>query len=361
MRIMYCIPTLECGGAERQLAGLVVELASLGHEVHVVFSRGGVTLDSLKAGGVATHEVGGGGNHDPKIFFSLVGLIRELKPDLVQTTLVQMDILGGAASLLTRTPWILQELSSAPCYAAGWKNRLRARLGARAGAIVSNSAGGVDYWRSQGATRAPLHVIPNGIPLDEIAGAGPEGADGFGLGGAEKLVLYAGRMDGGKNVGNLIAALAQIADDIPFHAVLCGDGPLRPSLEQLAGELGIRDRLVFPGYVENPWALMKRADVFAFVSRFEGSPCVVMEAMACGCPLVVSDIPSHRELLDERSARFVNPEEPAEIAEAVMSTLSSGEAALARAASARAKVPELSFETMARRYEQLYLSLIGKR
>jgi glycosyltransferase involved in cell wall biosynthesis len=359
MRIMYCIPTLECGGAERQLAGLAVELARLGHEAHVVFSRGGVSLDTLKAGGVTTHEVGAGGNHDPEIFFRLVGLIREIKPDLVQTALTQMDVLGGAAALLTRTPWVLQERSSAPHYVAGWKNRLRSRLGARADAIVSNSAEGVDYWHSQGATRVPLHVIPNGIPLDEIEDAGPEGADGLGLSGTRKLVLYAGRMDGGKNVGNLIAALAQIADDVPFSAVLCGDGPLRPSLEQLAGELGIRDRLVFPGYVENPWALMKRADVFAFVSRFEGSPCVVMEAMACGCPLVVSDIPSHREILDDRSACFVNPEEPAEIAAAVKSTLSSGEAALARAASARARVAGLSFETMARRYEQLYLSLSG--
>ncbi|HEY0379762.1 MAG TPA: glycosyltransferase [Pyrinomonadaceae bacterium] len=360
MRIIYCIPTLECGGAERQLAGLAVELTRVGHEVHVVFSRGGESLDTLKAGGVATHEVGGSRNHDPKIFFRLVRLIRGLKPDLVQTTLTQMDILGGAAALATRTPWVLQERSSAPCYPAGWKNRLRARLGARADAVVANSAEGEDYWRSQSGTCAPLHVIPNGIPLDEIAGAGPEGADGFGLGRGQKLVLYAGRMDDGKNVGNLIAALARIADDVPFSAVLCGDGPLRPALEQLAGELGLSHRLVFPGYVRNPWALMKRADVFAFVSRFEGSPCVVMEAMACGCPLVVSDIPSHREILDDRSACFVNPEEPAEIAAAVRSTLSSGEAALVRAASARARVAELSFETMARRYEQLYLSVVSK-
>jgi glycosyltransferase involved in cell wall biosynthesis len=105
---------------------------------------------------------------------------------------------------------------------------------------------------------------------------------------------------------------------------------------------------------------MKRADVFAFPSRFEGCPIVVMEAMACGCPLVVSDIPAHREILDDRSARFADPEDPAEIAEAIKTTLSSGGPARARAQAAQARVAEWTVEAMARRYEQLYSSVIER-
>src|SRR6185295_4143315 len=111
MRIMYCIPTLEGGGAEGQVAGLATEVARLGHEVHVVFSREGVNLDRLKAGGVAAHRVGRGRNNDPGIFFGLLRLIRKLRPNVVQTCLTQMDVLGGAAALLTRTHWVLAEVS----------------------------------------------------------------------------------------------------------------------------------------------------------------------------------------------------------------------------------------------------------
>lgn len=358
MRIMYCIPTLEGGGAEGQVAGLATEVAKLSHEVHVVFSREGVNLDKLKAGGVASHRVGCGRNNDPGIFFGLLRLMRQLRPDIIQTYITQMDVMGGAAALLTRTRWVLAEVSSAHDYAAGWKSKLRLRLGRRANAIVSNSAGGDDYWRSQSGARPPLHIIPNGIALDEIADATPDGEAEHGVNAAGKMVLFAGRMSGVKNAENLILALAQIADELSFTAVLCGEGPLLPRLERLAGELGIRHRLVFPGYVQNLWALMKRADVFAFVSRAEGSPVVVMEAMACGCPLVVSDIPAHREILDDRSACFVNPDEPAEIAAALKTTLSANSASLARAQLAQTRVAELSFETMARRYEQLYSGLI---
>jgi glycosyltransferase involved in cell wall biosynthesis len=359
MRITYCIPTLGGGGAERELSYLAAEMSRMGHEVHVVSSRGGENLGRLEAGGAAWHEVGGGSNYDSRIFFRLVGLIRKLRPHVLQTCLTQMDILGGAAALLTRTRWVLRESSSAAFYGAGLKNGLRVALARRADAVVSNSAGGEAYWRSAGGVRRLL-VIPNGIPFDEIDRAGDGEATGLGPGRDEKVVLFAGRMDAGKNVENLIAALARIADEVAFVAVLCGDGPLRPSLERLAAESGVGQRVLFPGHVSNLWSLMKRAGALASLSRFEGRPNVVTEAMACGCPLVVSDIPAHREILDERSARLVNPDDPSQIAEALKETLTRGDAALARAREARARAAQWTIEAMARRYERLYLGLCGE-
>lgn len=358
MRILYCIPTLECGGAEKQLSYLAVELTRIGHEVHVAFSRDGVNLDRLKAGGVSTHHIGGSGNHDPKIFFRLLRLIWKLKPDIIQTSLTQMDILGGGSALLTCTRWILKESSSTfAYYPSDWKSKVRLVLARRADAIVSNSIGGDNYWRFEG-TKRQRYVIPNGIPFDEIAEAKHDHAADLEAYSTEKIVLFAGRMDPGKNLENLIIALARIVDQVSFIGVLCGEGPLRPALEQLAGKLGISHRLMFPGYVSHLWALMKRADVFAFLSRFEGCPNVVLEAMACGCPLLVSDIPAHREILDDRSARFVSLDNTAEIAEAIKTILESG--ARIQARSAHRKAMEWTVEAMARRYERLYLNVIGR-
>lgn len=359
MRLLYCIPDLGHGGAERQLSYLAAELARAGHEVHLASRRGGPNLDRMRSAGVVWHRLGGLCNRDPVIFFKLVGLMRKLRPDIVQTILTPMDILGGAAALLTRTCWILRESSSAPLYAAGLRQTLRTALGRLSDAVVSNSAGGYDYWRSAREGR-PLYVIPNAIPLDEIAGSDPARVGGFSFGPEEKVVLYAGRMDSGKNVEGVIAALARIAHDVSFAAVVCGDGPHRRRLERMARELGVAHRVVFTGYVSNLWDLMKRADALVSLSRFEGCPNVVLEAMACGCPLIVSDIPAHREILDERSALFADPEDPDEVAAALRTTLSCGDAARRRAGAARLMAAGRPVEETARLYEQMYLSLLGE-
>jgi glycosyltransferase involved in cell wall biosynthesis len=356
---MYCIPTLEHGGAERQVSYLALELARRGHEIHIVFLRAGANLERLRAGGVISHRLPCAGNHDPQILLRLIRLIRKVRPDIIQTSLPQMDILGGCAALASGARWVLKESSSASGYPANWKIRLRAILSGGAAAIVSNSRAGDAYWRTK-AARCPRYVIPNGIPFDEIAEAHPAVSTDLVFAPDEKIVLYAGRMDSGKNVENLIVALSRVADETPFTALLCGDGTLRPTLEGLVAELGLKHRIVFTGYVANLWALMKRADAFAFLSRFEGCPNVVLEAMACGCPLIVSDIPAHREILDDASALFANPDEPAEIAGAIKTTLSFSPAARARAGAAQAAVADWTIRRMAERYEEIYGSVIER-
>ncbi len=358
MRILYTIPTLGHGGAERQLSYLAAELSVKGHEVHVASSRGGANLWRMRAAGVEWHCLGGSSHSNPLIFYRLLRLMRRLRPDVVQTILTPMDIMGGAAALLTRTRWVLRESSSAPLYGAGLRHRVRHSLARMADAVVSNSAGGDAYWRS--AKGAPaLHIIPNAIPFGELAaGAVVARATEPGFGSDTKVVLCAGRMDAGKNVEGVIAALARVAAEVPFVALMCGDGPSRPHLERMARELGIADRVVFKGYVDNLWDLMSRADAFVSLSRFEGCPNVVLEAMACGCPVVVSDIPAHRELLDERSARFAEPDDTAKAAAELKETLTFGDGGRARVA--RALVAGRPVEATARLYEQLYLGLLGE-
>lgn len=354
MKILYTIPTLGHGGAERQLAYLASELAAWGHDVHVASARGGANLARMEAAGVKWHSLGGTCLRDPLIFYRLLRLIRKLRPDVTQTILTPMDILGGSAALLTGTRWVLRESSSAPLYTQGWRHQLRRRLARMADAVVSNSAGGDAYWRAA-AGALPRQVIPNAIPIEEIAG-GPARPGGFDAG--TKVVLYAGRMDAGKNVETVIRAIAMAAGEVPFVALMCGDGPGRRGLERLARELGIAERVIFKGYVENLWELMRRADAFVTLSRFEGCPNVVLEAMACGCPLVVSDIPAHRELLDEGSARFAGPDDVVRAAAQLKETLLFGDEARARAAQSRASRQPIA--ATARLYERLYRGILGE-
>src|SRR5947209_10688549 len=261
MKILLCIPILnQGGGAERQLSYLATELVRRGHEVHVAYGRGGALVAPLAGAGVVLHEVGGRGNYDPRMIVRLVRLLKAIRPDVVQTNLPQMDVLGGFAALLTRRRWILQERSAAPSYPPGWKSGLRRLLGRAASAIVSNSKEGDAYW-SFATTR---QIIASGIPA--IPASRSE---------RSKIVFFAGRLNEGKNVGTLLDALALL--DVDFSAVVCGDGPLRHELERKAGS-----RVTFTGVVSDVWERMQRAAVVVSLSRFEGSPNVVMEAMTCG-------------------------------------------------------------------------------
>src|SRR5208283_2540348 len=102
------------------------------------------------------------------------------------------------------------------------------------------------------------------------------------------------------------------------------------------------------------WAIMKKASVFVSLSTSEGCPNAVMEAMVCGCPLVISDIPAHRELLDESCALFVNPSDVRQTADAIIQIFDDSEAAKKRALIAKQKTIDWSITEMARNYENVY-------
>ena len=347
------------GGAERQLAYLAGELRTIGWDVHVALLSGGPNLERLQAGGAMVHRLTARGNHDPGILRQLLTLMRSLRPDVVETWLPQMDILGGLAARLTGRPWILQEQSGEPAYPPTLKHRCRVLLAARSSAVISNSGGGDRYWQSRLGSRVRRYVIRSALPVREIESARAATPEETGIDPGKRLVLYVGRLAPEKNLDILVSALRPVLVDRRIVAVLCGEGPLRPTVEQWLVNHGIADRVRLPGYVSNVWSWLKRADVFVSVSLFEGHPNTVVEAMACGAPVVVSDIPAHREFLDEESAVLVKADLPAPLTEAIAGVLSAGEAATRRAERARARAAEWSIEAIGRRHADAYQEVLA--
>ncbi|MFZ5624253.1 MAG: glycosyltransferase [Gemmatimonadota bacterium] len=351
MRVLHCISSFEVGGAERQLAVLASAQAEAGAEVHVAFLRGGPNLALLEGSGVTTHALRSRGNVDPAITTRLVRLIRRLAPDVVQTWLTQMDVAGGLAARLTGRPWILAERASREAYPAGWKQSLRAMLARRADAIVANSAGGAAYWAPV-APSTPRWVIGNAIALESIRSAAPAETGNGSL-------LFVGRLSAEKRVDLLLEAVA--ACRRKPRVLLCGDGPERERLERLAAGLGLDGAVVFLGTRRDVWPLMRAARAVVNVSAFEGCPNVVLEAMAAGIPLVVSDIPAHRALLGEASAWFTDPADTGAFAATLERVLADPAEASRRAAEAARRVEAFAVARIVARYDELYRSVLAAR
>jgi glycosyltransferase involved in cell wall biosynthesis len=141
-------------------------------------------------------------------------------------------------------------------------------------------------------------------------------------------------------------------------ALLCGEGPLRASVEMRIDQSPHSNRFRLLGFSDNLWGWMRKADVLVSVSRFEGNPNVVLEAMGVGCPLVVSDIPEHREILNETMARFCTVDAVNEMASAILDVLNSRSAARERVEAARKRVAGWTVDESARQYLDIYTKVV---
>jgi len=353
-KVMQCIPSMAGGGAERQFVYLTRGLIRRGWDVSVVVTHEGPNFHHLLSSGARIYRPAAWTNYDPSLFIRISHIIKKEQPSLVQTWLLQMDVFGGLAALKQGVPWILSERSSALCYTKSVKYKLREMLAVRASAIVANSCDGREYWRSRVGAHALSRIIPNGVPLSQIEEATALPSLQSGIADDAEVILFVGRWSPEKNWENLLPALREVLRVPDRVVVLCGQGLQSAEvIQKLVAEQGSH-RVRVLGYVNEIWAWMKRASVFVSVGFFEGKPNGVLEAMACGCSLVVSDIPAHREFLDESSAVLVNPCDVLSITKGIELCLTDPSSARSRSERARGIIAQWSVERMVGRYEELY-------
>lgn len=353
-RILHCIPGLDGGGAERQLSYLAAALGKKGLDVHVAYHLRGQKTSNTSGSSVTFHELPSHGNHDPTLLWQLIKIVRKIKPDVIQTWLLQMDVLGGLAALVTRTPFLVTERVVAANYEGLWKNKLRFWIAKRAALVVANSQGGRKYWLSSKPADL-VKVVPNAVPIQEIEQALDVSPEACGAEAGVEILLFAGRYSPQKNLSvHLNALFLVLAERTGAIALLFGSGPLKDELVERVRNHRMQDRVRIMGYTQQLWGWMKRATVFVSVSQYEGTPNVVCEAAAARCPLVLSDIPQHRELLGDHAACFVPVNSSEEIAKGILDVLRHPDEAKKRAQSAYDIVSGLTVDSLADNYLHLY-------
>jgi glycosyltransferase involved in cell wall biosynthesis len=197
------------------------------------------------------------------------------------------------------------------------------RFYARAEAILAVATEVADNLQTLGI-KTPIEVIPNAVEVAYAAERALEEPDHPWLSQRDRpTVVQVGRLVAKKGQLTLLEAFARVVRDRPARLLIFGEGPMRPSLERRIKALGLDEHVALPGFTENPFANIARADLFVLSSISEGMPSALIEALACGIPAVSTDCPSGpaQILADGKFGRLVEVGNPESLARAMLETL----------------------------------------
>ncbi len=368
-RLLFVITTSDVGGSESFLANLalgidrerfapaVCSLCPVGRAGERI-AAGGIPVTSLgMSPGARPVELAAG-------VVRLARLIDRQRIDLVQALLYRANMMCALAGRLARRRVAVvtgqRSLSAMTGRLAAlgvrWTRRLADTTVAVSEAVKAQIVG------AEGLDPGRVAVIANGVDAERFRPADAAAARRrLELDGAALIVGGVGRLAESKGFEHLIEALTAVAPRLPrLELVLVGDGPGRQALEQLARRRGISDRVHLLGRRGDLERIYPAFDVFVLSSLREGSPNVLIEAMACGVAAVATDVGGVKEVFTGGDCGLMVPAaDPAALAAAVERL--AGDPALRRrlAAAARARVElELTIEKMVEKHEAVYGELL---
>jgi glycosyltransferase involved in cell wall biosynthesis len=199
--------------------------------------------------------------------------------------------------------------------------------------------------------------VPNSIPIEEIDCATPYYPEQIELLQNVPRVLFVGRLIKSKRVDVLLDVFKLATKKTSAVLLVCGQGPEYITLQNLVTfDDQLINRVFFLSYQANIWGLMKTCDVFVSLSGYEGCPNAVLEAAVCGLPLLLSDIPGHRELVGD-NAWYVQGE-PREAANCLIKVLDENERIHAKSISTRRALQCYGPQAIALKLNQYYETII---
>lgn len=322
------LTSMTIGGAERVALDLSSGLSGRGYDVDLVLvDASGDLLDEVP------DDVSIVDLEARRVATSLLPLRRYLtsrEPDVLYSMMTEPNLIAIAAHQLasTNTRLVISEHNMLSHSIDSIKDRL-VTLGAWASYPLADHAVAVskgvrhDLLEKTRLEDDSISMVYNPVRVELIREQASEPVDHEWLADESlEVVLSGGRHEPQKGFDTLLDAFARLERD-DIRLVLFGKGPETEALQRQAIELGISDRVSFPGFVDNPYSYMSAADVFVLSSVHEGFGLVLIEAMACGCPVVSTDCESGPdEILDRgKYGSLVSVGDDKELADAIEQTL----------------------------------------
>jgi glycosyltransferase involved in cell wall biosynthesis len=376
VRIVHVINSFEFGGAEAMLCNLLLRTDLNRFEPVVVSLIDDLTVAGpILRAGIPIKVIGmKPGVPDPRAVLRLAGYFRKVQPHVVQAWMDHSNLIAGAAARLappTRLVWGIHHSNHLPGVAkrstlftvsvcAFFSNRWPARI-----VVVSEHARGI--YAAKGFADAKMVVIPNGFDTNHFK-PDPEARRGvraeLGLSADTPLVGLLARYDPFKDHTTFIKAASELASRLPsVRFVLCGAG-VTPENEELVRQidsLGLHERTHLLGPRTDIARIHASLDVCVSSSISEAFPLTIGEAMCSGVPCVATDA-GDSALIVGQTGRIVPCSDAAALAEGIASVLElSSEARRRLGSAARERIIEhFELGAVTRRYEQLYLGLVGQ-
>ena len=306
--ISLFIPDLTGGGAERVTVNLARGMSELGLDVDLlVVNAVGPYLAHVPED---VNLVDLGTRRTSLSVFALRDYLRSHQPPVLLTSLHHANL----AVLITKRlfgletriiPTIHNTLSVERERRRSMKQHVQHALMSRCypwadGIVAVSEAVADDFAATTGVRREDVTTIYNPVVTPELLESAREApAHPWFAPGSPPVVLGIGRLEFQKDFENLIRAFQRVKAHREARLMILGEGDRRTELERLVEQLGLQDSVALPGFVDNPYAFLGQAAVFALSSRWEGLPTVLIEAMALGVPMVATDCPSGpREILE---------------------------------------------------------------
>jgi len=374
MKVLFLVRDLAVGGSQRQLAVLAAGLARRGHDVAVALLYAGGALETLLAeSGVRLLPIGKSSRwHALAPLARLRRLFVGEDPDLVyaflptQTTLAALLLPPRCKSKLVfgvRAGGM--QLDHYDTLSA-FTYRSEVWLSSRADLVIVNARAVRADAVTRGLPSDRIAVVPNGIDTEKMqtdAAAGQTMRRAWGVSDNAFVIGCVARLDPMKDHANLLQAAARCADKHPDARFVCvgtGQADYRRKLEATANSLGLSDRVVWAGEIGDVRAAYSAFDIATLTSAFgEGFPNVIGEAMACGVPVVATDVGDAREIVGEHG-EVVPPKQP-ELLQAAWARLRLrlAQDCDLREATRRSIVATYGLEAMVRRTEDVLEELMS--
>ena len=330
--LLIFLPSLSGGGAERVMVDLANGFARQGFPVELVLARAEGPYLAEVDDDVPVVDL-----QSSRVLFALPALVRHLRatrPSVLLSTQSHANLVAIWAVRLAgvSTRIVIREANTASRSAAN-SPTLRGRMVPFfmrlfypwADVVVAPSQGVLDDLCRN------FHLLPGKMRLlynPSVSAALPAKAEAplthpWFAPGQPPVVLGVGRLTRQKDFATLIRAVAEASQQRSLRLMILGEGEERLRLEAMIRKLGMADCAVLPGFVENPFNYMKQAALFVLSSAWEGLPNVLIQAMACGVPVVATDCPSGpAEILENgRFGSLVSVGDAEGMADAILAVL----------------------------------------
>jgi glycosyltransferase involved in cell wall biosynthesis len=366
--VTIAIPGLDSiGGAERQAMLLAKGLRRRGWRVSVVAlsGSGGAAAEELRSVGVAFISLEmRKGLADPRGWIRFHRWLRRERPDVLHAHLPHAAWLARWSRLAAPVPVVIDTLHSSHTGSLGRRAGYRCSMRLTDHVTTVSHAAASAHLAAGMVGGNNLTVLGNGIELDAWApDAQTRRAARRELGlGDEFLWLAVGRLDRVKDYPALLNALAGLP--APARLLIAGAGPLHAELVQLAARLGLEQRARFLGFQPKVQRWMRAADGFVLSSLREGLPMVLLEAGACGVPVVATDVGGTREAVVDGLTGWLAPACDVDALAQAMANLMRTPIEERRAMGERARKmvrERFGLESVLDRWEQLYAELLRRK